>query len=63
MQDKSNKSEEIVRSIKLLESVLKTSPDGNQKARVKRDLNTLRAKLKELYPDSDLKEIENSIIP
>ncbi len=61
MQDKTKKSEEIVKSIKLLESVLKTSIDGNQKARVKKDLKELREKLKELYPDSDLKELENAV--
>jgi hypothetical protein len=61
MEDKTKKSEEIVKSIKLLESVLKTSIDGIQKARVKKDLKDLREKLKELYPGSDLKEIENAI--
>jgi hypothetical protein len=61
MEDKTKKSEEIVKSIKLLESVLKTSIDGNQKTRVKIDLKELREKLKELYPGSDLKEIENAV--
>jgi hypothetical protein len=60
-EDKTKKSEEIVKSIKLLESVLKTSIDGFQKSRVKKNLKDLREKLKELYPDSDLKEIENAV--
>jgi hypothetical protein len=61
MEDKTKKLEEIVKSIKLLESVLKTSIDSAQKTRVKKDIKTLRSKLAEQYPDSDLKEIENAI--
>lgn len=59
--DKTKKSTEIVKSIKLLESVLKTSTDDIQKARVKRDINTLRGRLKEMFPEADLKELENAI--
>lgn len=59
--DKTKKSTEIVKSIKLLESVLKTSSDDIQKARVKRDINTLRGRLKEMFPEADLKELENAI--
>lgn len=59
--DKTKKSAEIVKSIKLLESVLKTSNDDIQKARVKRDINTLRGRLKEIFPEADLKELENAI--
>lgn len=63
MEEKKDKSEEeeIVRSIKLLESVLKTTPDINQKMRVKSDINSLRKKLKEMYPDANLKELEDAI--
>ncbi len=61
MQENNKKSEEIVRTIKLLESVLKTTNDETRKARVKKDLNKLRTTLKDMYPDSNLKEIENAI--
>ncbi len=60
-EDKVKKSQEIVKSIKLLESVLKTSIDGLQKTRVKRDLNQLRSMLREIYPDADLRDIESAI--
>lgn len=59
--DKTKKSTDIVKSIKLLESVLKSSSDDIQKARVKRDINTLRGRLKEMFPEADLKELENAI--
>ena len=55
------KSAEIVKSIRLLESVLKTTTDKNQKLRVTRELSKLREMLQELYPDSDLKELEDAI--
>jgi hypothetical protein len=61
MEDKTKKSEEIVKSIKLLESVLKTSVDVSQKTRVKKDIKNLRSKLAEIYPNADLKDIENAI--
>ncbi|MBN2401121.1 MAG: hypothetical protein JXN64_01855 [Spirochaetes bacterium] len=61
MEKKKKKSEEIVKSIKLLESVLKTSIDAVQKTRVKKDIKNLRSKLADLYPGSDLKEIENAV--
>jgi hypothetical protein len=60
-EDITKKSQEIVKSIKLLESVLKTTSDSLQKARVKRDINTLRSMLRELHPDSDLRDIENAV--
>jgi hypothetical protein len=60
-EDKTIKSHEIVKSIKLLESVLKTSIDSHQKTRVKRDINKLRSMLQELYPDSDLRDIESAV--
>lgn len=60
-EDKTQKSQEIVKSIKLLESVLKTTSDNLQKTRVKRDINNLRSMLRELYPDSDLRDVENAV--
>jgi hypothetical protein len=60
-EEKVKKSQEIVKSIKLLESVLKTTSDNLQKARVKRDINSLRLMLREIYPDSDLREIESAV--
>ena len=50
-KDKKKKSEEIVRAIKLLESVLRSSREENRRSRVKRSINRLRSKLKEMYPD------------
>jgi hypothetical protein len=58
---KKEKASEIVKSIKLLESVLRTSNDGNQKARVKREVGQLKIMLEEMYPDSNLKELEDAI--
>ena len=61
MEDKNKKAEEIVKSIKLLESVLKTSTDVSQKSRVKRDIKDLRSKLSVIFPDKDLKDVEEAI--
>ncbi|MFH0976826.1 MAG: hypothetical protein V1874_13660 [Spirochaetota bacterium] len=61
MEDKNKKSIEIVKSIKLLESVFKTSSDDIQKSRVRKDLKQLRLKLGEMFPNSDLKEVENAV--
>ena len=61
MENKNKKSEEIVKSIKLLESVLKTSNDASQKTRVKRDIKDLRLKLGALFPGKDLKDIEEAV--
>ncbi|MDY6935166.1 MAG: hypothetical protein SVZ03_13210 [Spirochaetota bacterium] len=61
MDYKNDKSEKIVRSIKLLEGVLKTTPNKAQKQRVKEDINKLRNNLQKLYPDADLRELENAI--
>lgn len=61
MEDKSEKSEQIVKSIKLLEGVLKTTPNKAQRARVMDDINKLRKMLQELYPDANLRELENAI--
>ncbi len=61
MEDRKEKSEEIVKSIKLLNSVLKTSTDNKQKERVKVEISKLRKMLQDLYPDSDVKELEDAI--
>jgi Holliday junction resolvase RusA-like endonuclease len=45
-----NETKQIVRSIKMLEGVYKSSPDARQRARVKKDLDNLRKRLQELYP-------------
>lgn len=61
MQENQKKSEELVKTIKLLESVFKSSRNEIKKAQIKRDINKLRAQLKEMYPDTDLKDLENAI--
>ena len=59
--EKKEKSAEIVRSIKVLESVLRSAIDANRKARVKKDIDKLKMMLQEMYPDSNLKELEDAI--
>ncbi len=61
MKDKKEKSEEIVKSIRLLESVLKSSKDNNQKARVQGEISKLRGILQEMYPDTEIKDLEDAI--
>ena len=61
MQEDNKKSEDIVKTIKLLESVFKSTRDEIKKARIKRDINKLRSQLKDMYPNTDLKELENAI--
>ncbi len=56
-----NETKQIVRSIKMLEGVYKSSPDPRQRARVKKDLDNLRKRLQELYPDDDVKEVEKAV--
>lgn len=55
------KARQIVRSIRALEGVYKTTPDPNQRERVKSDLKLLRDKLSEIYPNADLKELIEAI--
>ncbi len=61
MDEKRNKARQIVKSIKALEGVLKTSGDPSQRARVKKDMNSLRNMLKEMYPESSVEELEDAI--
>lgn len=58
---KKEKSVEIVKSIRLLDSVLRTSSDASRKARVKKDIDKLKIMLQDMYPDSNLKELEDAI--
>ncbi len=62
MEKNKKKSVEIVKSIRLLDSVLRTTKDRNQKTRVNRELSRLRKMLQEMYPDSELKELEDAIL-
>ncbi len=62
MEKNKKKSVEIVKSIRLLDSVLRTTKDSGQKTRVKRELSRLRKMLEEMYPDSNPKELEDAII-
>lgn len=61
MEEKIEKSKQIVKSIKLLEGVLKTSPNAAQRSRVKKDIESLRNMLKDMYPDADLRGLEDAI--
>ena len=61
MDEKKEKALKIVKSIKLLEGVYKTSSDPKQRARVKNDLGELRKSLQEMYPSAVLKELEDAI--
>ncbi|MBN2039576.1 MAG: hypothetical protein JW864_06020 [Spirochaetes bacterium] len=61
MPERNKKAEDIVKTIKLLESIFKTNRNELKKAQIRRDINKLRSQLKEIYPDSDLKDIENTI--
>ena len=62
MGNNNKKSEQIVKSIKLLESVSKTTTDQKRKTRVTEEISRLRTMLKKMYPDSKLKDIEDSIL-
>jgi hypothetical protein len=61
MDEKEDKSIKIVKSIKVLESVLRTSPNPSQRARVRKDINKLRDMLGEMYPDANLEELVEAI--
>ncbi len=62
MDEREEKAKQIVRSLRALEGVLKTTPDAKQRERVKKDLKSLRDKLQELYPDVDLDELIEAIL-
>ena len=61
MDAKQEKSEKIVKSIKLLESVLRTTRDDAQKSRVKKNIAGLNRQLKELHPNTNIKELVDAI--
>jgi len=61
MDEKEEQARKVVKSIKVLEGVLKTSPNPTQRARVKREIDRLRKMLQEMYPDENIEEIEESI--
>ena len=48
-------------SIKLLEGVLKTSPDSAQRTRVKKEIDDLRDMLQKMYPEANLADLEDAI--
>ena len=62
MEEREEKARQIVRSIRALEGVFKTSPDPKQRERVKNDLKALKGKLSELYPNVDLNELIEAIV-
>jgi len=58
MDENKEKALKIVKSIKAREGVMKTSRVPELKARVKKDLEALREKLEEIYPNVDLQDVE-----
>jgi len=61
MDEKKEKAVKIVKSIKLLEGVHRSTSDPKQRARVKKDLENLRKSLQEMYPSAVIKELEDAI--
>jgi hypothetical protein len=61
MDEKKEKAVKVVKSIKLLEGVHKTTSDPKQRARVKKDLESLRLSLQKMYPSAVIKELEDAI--
>ncbi len=61
MDEKKEKARKIVKSIKLLEGVLKSTSDAAQKTRVKKDAENLRKMLQDMYPGTDLQALEDAI--
>ncbi len=61
MDEKKEKSIKIVKSLKLLEGVLKTSPDSAQRTRVKKEIDDLRDMLQKMYPEANLADLEDAI--
>lgn len=61
MDQKKEKSEKIVKSIKVLEGVLKSSSSASQRSRVNKDITALRDMLKEMYPNTDIQALEDAI--
>jgi hypothetical protein len=61
MDENKEKALKIVKSIRALEGVLKTSRVPEQKTRVKKDLDALREKLEEIYPNVDLQDLEQML--
>jgi len=61
MGEKKEKANRIVKSIKQLEGVLKTTPNQDQRERVKKAVDKLRKTLKAMYPDVNLSELEDTI--
>ncbi|TAL39434.1 MAG: hypothetical protein EPN93_01340 [Spirochaetes bacterium] len=61
MDENKEKALKVVKSIKALEGVIKTSRSPEQKARVKKDIEALREKLGEIYPNTDLQDLEQML--
>ncbi len=59
--DIKSETKSIVKTIRMLEGVLKTTPNAVQRGRVKREIDQLRKKLAELYPGEDIQAIEESV--
>lgn len=61
MDEKKEKAVRMVKSIKLLEGVYRSTSDPKQRARVKKDLESLRKSLQEMYPSAVIEELEDAI--
>ncbi len=59
--DTANETKTIVKTIRTLEGVLRTTPSATQRARVKKELDQLRQRLGELYPGEDLQAVEQAV--
>jgi hypothetical protein len=61
MDDKNEKARQIVKSIKMLEGVLKSTPNATQRSRVRKDLGKMRNMLGDMFPGENISAIEETI--
>ncbi len=61
IMDNKSETKNIVKSIRMLDGVLRTTPSATQRARVKKEIDNLRKKLGEMYPGEDVQSIEDAI--
>ena len=61
MDDKLEKGRQIVKSIRMLEGVLRTTPNTDQRIRVKKEIDKQRNTLNEMFPGEDISELEKAL--
>jgi hypothetical protein len=59
--DIKSETKSIVKTIRMLEGVLKTTPNAVQRGRVKKEIDQLRKKLSDMYPGEDIKAVEDAV--